>query len=132
MLPITAQEALLLGYLKIKSDLAYSKALRHIVKELVGKCITYTGDMDVAVGEAIANSIKYGTGPTVTLQCDITDECLVITITNEGPEFDPTRCEMDLVSCGGRGVPIMRNVFDEVYFGFEGGIVTTRLTYIRK
>lgn len=87
----------------------------------------------VALGEAVANAIRHGSGGqpdrTVRIFAEVLDGEVRITVEDEGPGFDPEavadptaaerRHEPD-----GRGLFLMRSLMDEVRFAREGSAVT--------
>jgi len=90
-------------------------------------------DVKLACEEAMVNAIKYGSksgrDKTVNINCDITEQAVVITVEDEGRGFDyrnlpdPTRDE-NLIKAGGRGLFLIRNMMDKVEFNSKGNKVT--------
>ena len=76
----------------------------------------------LAVGEVVANACRHGRRPTapgeVALRCEIRDSHVAIAVTDEGPGFDVKTVihtgVPDLLSAGGRGFFLMRQLMDSV------------------
>ena len=87
----------------------------------------------LALEEAIVNAIEHGNqfdpAKQVHVLCHVSDDSVVLQITDEGPGFnpcavpDPTDCE-HLECPGGRGVMLMRSFMTEVDFNEKGNQVT--------
>lgn len=76
----------------------------------------------MAVGEVVANCCRHGramkgTGE-VAIRCEMRDSCIEITVTDDGPGFDVESVletgVPDLLSSGGRGFFLMRQLMDRV------------------
>lgn len=76
----------------------------------------------LAVGEVVANACRHGRRSTapgeVALRCEIRDSHIAIAVTDEGPGFDVKTVihtgVPDLLSAGGRGFFLMRQLMDSV------------------
>lgn len=76
----------------------------------------------MAVGEVVANSCRHGRAMKgigeVSIRCELRDSCVEITITDDGPGFDAESVlesgVPDLLSSGGRGFFLMRQLMDRV------------------
>ena len=76
----------------------------------------------MAVGEVVANSCRHGRAPKgigeVSIRCGMRDSCIEIAITDDGPGFDAESVletgVPDLLSSGGRGFFLMRQLMDRV------------------
>ena len=76
----------------------------------------------LAVGEVVANACRHGRRPTapgeVALRCEVRDSHVAIAVTDEGPGFDVKTVihtgVPDLLSSGGRGFFLMRQLMDSV------------------
>lgn len=108
----------------IPSHLVHVAAARNFLKAI---CKTHALDEDtiegvaLAVHEAITNVIRHGHrhdhDKTITLTCSFSTEQLEIHILDEGPPFDITAVpDLDPAELrvGGRGVFLMRTLFDEL------------------
>lgn len=81
-----------------------------------------TDEILVAVGEVVANACRHGRRPTrpgrVTMSCDIAEASVTVTCDDEGPGFDVAAVlgdvTPDLLSPGGRGFFLMRQLMDRV------------------
>ena len=92
----------------------------------------------LAVEEALTNAFTHGNrnapGKTVTMDCSVGDEAVVIDVADEGSGFDaeavpdPT-AEENISIPAGRGLVLMRAFMTEVSFQPPGNRV--RLTYVR-
>ncbi|MCE5313509.1 MAG: ATP-binding protein [Armatimonadota bacterium] len=106
---------------KIPADTRYVSIVRHGVRSLaesvgfVGEEIT---DMEVAVSEAVTNSVTHGSPnadmAVVVVRCHASGECLVVEVEDESrAESIPTPSIMaDLRDEHGRGLEIMRTLVD--------------------
>ncbi|WP_421874367.1 ATP-binding protein [Marinoscillum sp.] len=91
------------------------------------------GNIMIAVTESVNNAIVHGnqkaSDKNVLLKLNVDENTLKFTISDEGPGFDynnlpdPTSPE-NLDKPGGRGIFLMKNLCDEVYFEDEGRAVT--------
>lgn len=108
-----------------------SKILQCLNEKQVDEAFLF--DIKLACEEAMINTIKYGnkfeTDKSVNINCDITEETIVITVEDEGQGFDcknlpdPTRNE-NLLKAGGRGLFIIRKIMDKVEFNSKGNRIT--------
>ena len=91
--------------------LARASVAEHVADEIL-----------LAVGEVVANACRHGRRPTapgeVALRCEIRDSHVAIAVTDEGPGFDVKSVTHtgvpDLLSSGGRGFFLMRQLMDSV------------------
>lgn len=90
----------------------------------------------IALEEALTNAFKHGNrndpDKTVTLDCRVNSESVVIDIEDEGEGFDPDAVpdpteEENLEIPSGRGIVLMRSFMSEVVFQPPGNRV--RMTY---
>ncbi len=83
--------------------------------------------MELAVCEAVANSIKHASGrraeDVVEVEMEINDSEIIIEVKDEGKEFNPEflnnnqfqqTCDLESIKEGGRGIPIIKQVMDQV------------------
>jgi serine/threonine-protein kinase RsbW len=114
-------------------------ALDHI--EDLAVCMATAGGLDaeqalslgVALREAVVNALRHGHGPDgapARIGLHLTPDCLVITVRDRGPGFDPQGvpdpCASENLARGcGRGIFFMRRFTDRVSFVFprNGGSV---------
>ena len=89
--------------------------------------------INLALDELITNSVTYGLSARVEVSLEVTDTVLSLTITDNGPRFDPTELkDPDVLSpleeraVGGLGVHLVKTFADRVTYEFTGG--TNRLT----
>lgn len=96
----------------------------------------------LAVHEALTNAVVHGNrrdpGKKVAVACQLLPDELVVTISDEGPGFDPQQvpdCTQPdrLDAPGGRGVALMRSFMDGVRFSDDGRTVhlTRRRSTVR-
>ena len=87
----------------------------------------------LALDEALANAIRHGNGgdssKTVTVEYDVDDERVSISITDQGPGFDPTdvpdpTLDENLERPCGRGVMLIKAYMTEVSYNDSGNCVT--------
>jgi len=87
----------------------------------------------LALEEALSNAIHHGNGDdpgkTVTVDYEVSDEALRVTVCDEGGGFAPEQlpdpcCDENLARPGGRGVMLMKAYMDEVNFNDAGNRVT--------
>ncbi|MFC9327510.1 anti-sigma factor antagonist [Kitasatospora sp. NPDC057015] len=87
-----------------------------------------------AVLEAVSNAVRHGRREGglgwVLLEAGVFDGSVTVTVTDDGPGFDPGACPDPraperLLLPGGRGVFLMRNLMDGVEFAFPPGGGTT-------
>lgn len=94
-----------------------------------------TGDIEIAVGEAVTNAILYGS-PSATSRIVIQvtihskDHSFHVEVRDQGRGFDPTqiRDEDNTDMLGGRGIRLMRALMDEVTLHYTGSGMIVRLT----
>jgi serine/threonine-protein kinase RsbW len=114
-------------------------ALDHV--EELAVCMGRAGGLDpddaafvgVALREAVVNAFRHGRSPDgapARIGLHLTADCLVITVRDRGPGFDPKsvpdpRCDENLARGSGRGIYYMRCFTDRVSFVFprRGGSV---------
>ena len=82
--------------------------------------------IQLAAEEAITNVVTHGYDKEpgdVSVRCTISDEQVMITITDTGPAFDPTMippadvmADLDHRNIGGLGVHLIRSVMDQVTY----------------
>ena len=86
----------------------------------------------VLLAEALTNSILFGSGGnpsrSVRIGAEVTDECIRLQVTDDGPGFDP-RDVPDPTAPGalgrpiGRGLFLIRNLADRVEFNEQGNSI---------
>lgn len=99
------------------------------LKERHGICDDMFGKMLVTLTEAVTNAIIHGNGEERTKTVKISTKCdgrfIQFEVQDEGKGFnpnlipDPTKPE-NLEKIGGRGVFLMRELSDELYFVLNG------------
>lgn len=85
--------------------------------------------IQLAVEEAVTNVVTHGyenPGGKVSVSCVSSPELVTITITDNGPAFDPTKippadvtADLDHRNIGGLGVHLIRSVMDEISYNRE-------------
>jgi serine phosphatase RsbU (regulator of sigma subunit)/anti-sigma regulatory factor (Ser/Thr protein kinase) len=81
-------------------------------------------EMLLAVGEAVANAYRHGRKPAgrseIRVRCSVEGDTVTVTISDEGPGFDPTTVPGDELpdrfASGGRGLFLMSQLVDSVAF----------------
>jgi anti-sigma regulatory factor (Ser/Thr protein kinase) len=88
----------------------------------------------MAVGEVVANSCRHGRSRSghgeVLLRCERRDHRIAVTIHDDGPGFDVDSLDVrtpDLLSQGGRGFFLMRQLMDRVKVESDDGGTTVVL-----
>lgn len=107
------------------------------IAERVGFCKNSRSDIMLAVGEAVSNAIRHGSKDkdctSFTVSCVATTEKLSVSISDNGPGFNPAELPAPIESLfleHGRGIRCMKAVMDEVSFSFNSG-TTVRLVKLR-
>ena len=86
----------------------------------------------LALEEGISNAIRHGNrfdpAKKVQIVFDVDDHRAIITITDQGPGFDPTlvpdpTTDENLEKPNGRGIMLMRAYMDEIRFNAQGNQV---------
>jgi anti-sigma regulatory factor (Ser/Thr protein kinase) len=115
-------------------DLKMAPALRSTVRSLA---TALTGDKDIldrletAVGEALANAIGHGRGPTFSVAVyGNRDEISVTVMNRDGhhTHWDFCKPMPTFSSDRGRGLPIMRKMMDQVDVTWQGTQVSVWMT----
>lgn len=110
--------------LRIPADTRYISLVRRGVRNLAesaGFTREDVADVEVAVGEAVTNSVVHGSpegaAADVVVKCRMVDDCLVVEVEDQSPAealpAQPDRCDPSL-ECG-RGVLMMRALMDECH-----------------
>jgi anti-sigma regulatory factor (Ser/Thr protein kinase) len=89
-------------------------------------------DLLVAVGEALSNAVCHGSPyaefDEVTVRVGLLGESVVVEITDRGAGFGASRlCPPDVLDVGGRGIPSMRALVDDLHFECHDGGTTVVL-----
>lgn len=110
--------------LRIPADMRYISLVRRGIRNLAestGFPREDAADVEVAVGEAVTNSVLHGSpkgaAADVVVKCRMTDDCLVVEVEDQSPaEKLPAQSdECDPSLEGGRGVLMMRALMDECH-----------------
>ncbi len=85
----------------------------------------------LALQEALANAVIHGndgsSAKAVRICVAVQQDCgILVVVKDSGPGFDPNALpdpvtEENLVACHGRGVFLIKQLMDDVWFEFEGG-----------
>jgi anti-sigma regulatory factor (Ser/Thr protein kinase) len=84
------------------------------------------GDIEVAVGEALANAVEHGTRDLgfITVTCSYGGDGLLVEIRDEGTGFDHAAgARRDPRSIRGFGISLMRSLMDDVRYLASGNVV---------
>ncbi len=113
----------------------------HLIEE-VGFAPDDTYWMVTAVREAVTNAVIHGNkeqpGTRVDLVFELADDCIRITVTDQGDGFDPDSLpdpvsKEHLMDASGRGVFLMYQLMDDVTYDFpESGGTTLTMTKRRR
>lgn len=107
---------------RIPADTRYIGLVRRGIRSLaesVGFAREEVADVEVAVSEAVANSVIHGSpyaaSSAVIVKCHASGECLVIEVEDESTTGSPPSCppHCDSALEGGRGVMMMHALMDE-------------------
>jgi serine/threonine-protein kinase RsbW len=99
---------------------------------------THQFNVRVSLAEALSNAMIYGNrsdpGKQVRVEVSINRTALWIRISDQGDGFDPSKLPDPLSEEGverdcGRGIFLMRNLMDEVYYNEQGNAVTLVLRF---
>ena len=137
----------LFGEVRGRIQLEFPSSVRYVrdvVDEVVEACerLAFSGtratlNLRVALGEAVANAILYGNREdpekVVQVQAELSSGCARITISDEGPGFDPSAILDPTLPenrrrSHGRGLFLLRSLTDELQFNEPGNSVTLVLT----
>jgi sigma-B regulation protein RsbU (phosphoserine phosphatase) len=111
------------------------------VCEAIGLDMTTTMQINLALEEAVVNVMNYaypvGVKGDVTIEAQVIDNHLKLTISDSGKAFDPTaRGEVDITlpaderGIGGLGIHLVRHLMDSINYVRENG--KNILTLIKK
>ncbi|MBW3623064.1 MAG: ATP-binding protein [Armatimonadetes bacterium] len=120
----------------VPANLGAIQVIRDVVVQLareMGFCETAIADIELSVGEAAVNAVRYGSpnGTNDRLMVRFFEEAdgLVVEIRDSGTGFDPEQVPQPSAPQlreNGLGIFLMRNLMDRVVFTQEGGL-TVRL-----
>jgi anti-sigma regulatory factor (Ser/Thr protein kinase) len=111
--------------------------VRRVVTDYAETCGGFAdaalSDIEVAVGEALANAVEHGRsrGGWIAAHCICRDDAFKVTISDNGPGFDHTRATPTsdpAESFRGFGLPMIRRLMDSVVID-RGGRTITMLKY---
>jgi anti-sigma regulatory factor (Ser/Thr protein kinase) len=111
------------------------KAMRQHVMQFFRGFPESLGEIELAVGEACTNAVKYGSpagaNDTIQVKCTKDEHALVIEVSDSGPGFDPAALTppCDELSESGMGIRLMRCMMDEVEFKFGYGTTVRMVKY---
>jgi serine/threonine-protein kinase RsbW len=123
--------------LELPNDLG---AIEHAVEYVIQRCGPCQGserkfklNFRVGLTEAISNAMLYGNGedPEKRVRIELCqgDDEIHVSVTDEGEGFDPSNVPdptspANLEKSGGRGLFLMRQLMDDVYYNERGNSVT--------
>ena len=123
--------------LDIPSDLS---SIEETVDYVMHRCSVCGDDpsrlrfnLRVGLSEALANAMLYGNGPDpskrVKLEVAFQGATITARVTDQGNGFDPFRvpdptAPANILKASGRGIFLMRKLWDEVHFNDRGNSVT--------
>ena len=120
--------------IQVPANVSQSYKLRKIVAFLASGLLykpSDIADVELAVGEAFTNAVKYGDGDSkVSVKVDSSSNReLSVELKYRGCEFDTTViCPPEPTHTGGYGRFIMKHVTDGMRYWFKDGETTVRLT----
>ena len=123
--------------LELPSDV---RSIEHAVEYVVRRCAACEShakrlrlNFRVGLTEALSNAMLYGNAhdpaKRVRVEVRLSDGAIQARITDQGGGFDPCQvpdptCPENLMKSGGRGLFLMRQLLDEVYYNEMGNQVT--------
>lgn len=126
---------------RIQLSLASEYENIDLVDSITESCLRFAGfdasvteHMTLAIREAAANAIKHGNkqdpDKIAEITFEIDDETIMIRVRDQGEGFDPSSlpdplAPENILKGTGRGIFLMRQLMDEVEFGFDGGSQVT-------
>ena len=125
-----------------QTSLPNDPAKAHEMRAFVNTCLEegeiptdVVDEVLMAVGEVVANACRHGRVPSspgvVDLRCERRDRLIWIRISDEGPGFDVARVlhagAPDILSQGGRGFFLMRQLMDKVDVRSDGSGTTVTM-----
>lgn len=119
--------------IQVPADLSESCKLRKIVVFLASGLLfnpSDIADVELAVGEAFTNAVKYGMGNSkVSVKVDSSSSReFAVELKYRGREFDTTvTCPEEPTHAGGYGRFLMKQVTDGMRYRFENGDTVVRL-----
>jgi len=117
-------------------ELTHIEKMSTELAEKLGLNSDRKNNLSIAITEAVGNAISHGNGKDpakkVHIQIDISAEKLIISVTDEGKGFDPENISdplapENMLKESGRGIFILKQLMDDVYFSFDKG---TTLTFV--
>lgn len=86
-------------------------------------------DLELAVGEACANAVKYGEADTVLITYRIEKNSVEIEVCNKGKAFTPPTCPlpMEELRVGGLGIFLIDQLVDKMSIDCESGRTTLKM-----
>lgn len=90
-------------------------------------------DVKLAAQEAVVNAVEHGNGSDETklvhISCEATDDTVTLIVSDEGNGFNPVKVPdptlpENILRENGRGLFLMRNLCDEVFYNQKGNEVT--------
>lgn len=119
--------------IQMPSDAAHCSRLRRLVTRLASASLSpdAVDEMELAVGEALSNAVKYGGGPTIQIRVEAMPwREIIVELDYPGGSFDTriTRPTDLRNAVGGFGRFIMRTVTNGMQYTFQDGHTILRLT----
>lgn len=126
----------------LKSDLQELNKLEDFVKDVEAAAELSEevgGNIMLLLSEAVANGIIHGNKQNpekdVTIEAFVKEHIVEIVVSDEGAGFNPQEipnplAEENLLKTGGRGVYLMKEYADEVWYNEKGNQI--KLTFNRK
>jgi serine/threonine-protein kinase RsbW len=101
--------------------------------EEAGLPANHAAPLMIALDEILSNIVKYG-GDTLSIAVEADGKAYSVTITDDGPAFDPlarpepdVSLDVDEREIGGLGIHLVRKMMDDVGYSHENG--RNRLTF---
>jgi len=111
-------------HLDVPNEAARARDMRHFVGDFLAEAHVaddVSDDVLMAIGEVVANACRHGRRPSggrIQVRVQLADVLLCVSVRDDGPGFDVDRVlheeAPDLLSQGGRGFFLMRQLMDRV------------------
>ncbi len=83
--------------------------------------------MNVALDELLANTVSHGGAKQVTVDAEVKDDCLAVSVTDDGKAFNPfakaspdTTLSVMVRPIGGLGIHLVKQMMDDVRYRRDG------------
>lgn len=117
------------GWIVVKADPSGLSVARSLIRGIANELELSddeAADLMAATGEALSNAYRHGGAEQngfIQISWDVENQVLTVRVEDNGPGFSPldTRTDSSDPLPGGYGIPLMRQLLDDVRFDFEDG-----------